>query len=259
MQCPACRKFNDTDAGYCDQCGVKLTGRSDVEETTGPGGASGDAAQDRAGKVSAAQGQPGTHGDHERYDPDGDGDCDACPEGDTDNDYWSQDGEQLQAVPGKPMPPGDALTADGIRAILRDELPDLVRDLLAALENAASVDSSPWDASKAWHAGAESDDPAAFYGGICAGKKAGDKATQDAWALPYKYAPSSPPNAAGVKAALSRLPQTEGLTNAAEAKALLQRLMKQVNPDYEPDDQSDTDLSGIDLGELRAALKGALA
>ena len=43
------------------------------------------------------------HGDHERYDPDGDGDCDACPEGDTDNDYWSSDGEQLKPIPGQPM------------------------------------------------------------------------------------------------------------------------------------------------------------
>ena len=154
--------------------------------------------------------------------------------------------------------PQDALTADAVRALIREEL-------RAALAAASGVDNSPWDASKAWHNGAESDDPAAFYEGICAGKKAGDKATQDAWALPYKYHPGDPPNADGVKAGLSRLPQTEGLTNEAEAKATLQAAMKKVNPDYEPDDrvQLHLDFSGVDLGQLgndlTDALKGARA
>lgn len=114
----------------------------------------------------------------------------------------------------------------------------------------ADVDNSPWDASKAWAAGAASDDPAAFYNGICAGKKAGDPATQAAHALPYRYTPSSAPNAAGVKNALARLPQTEGLTNAGEAKALLQRLMKQINPDYEPDDMAGDWLTALMEGTL---------
>jgi hypothetical protein len=98
------------------------------------------------------------------------------------------------------------------------------------------VDDTVWNASKAWHAGAASPDPAAFYAGICAGEKAGDKSTQSAWALPYRYTPSSAPNAAGVKNALARLEGTDGLTNAAEAKAKLRGLMKKINPDYEPDD-----------------------
>jgi HK97 family phage major capsid protein len=106
------------------------------------------------------------------------------------------------------------------------------------------VDESAWDASKAWSNGAASDDPAAFYAGICAGKKAGDKATQDAWALPYKYHPGDPPNAAGVKAALGRLPSTQGLTNEAEAKSKLQGLMKQINPDYEPADAAVPAITG---------------
>lgn len=33
-------------------------------------------------------------------DPDGDGDCDLTPEGDTDHDYWSADGRQLKPLPG---------------------------------------------------------------------------------------------------------------------------------------------------------------
>jgi hypothetical protein len=38
------------------------------------------------------------------WDPDGDGDDDSTPEGDTDHSHWSADGKQLKSVPGKPMP-----------------------------------------------------------------------------------------------------------------------------------------------------------
>jgi ATP-dependent Clp endopeptidase proteolytic subunit ClpP len=108
---------------------------------------------------------------------------------------------------------------------------------------AGDVDSTPWDASKAWAAGAASDDPAAFYKGICAGRKAGDPSTQGAWALPYKYSPSDAPNAAGVKNALARLPQTDGLTNEPDARSTLEKAMKIINPDYEPSsDRLDTEL-----------------
>jgi ATP-dependent protease ClpP protease subunit len=116
--------------------------------------------------------------------------------------------------------------------------PDHTPEAAGAVRNEA-VDNSPWDAAKAWHNGSESQDPAAFYAGICAGKKTGDKATQAAWALPYKYTPGSAPNADGVRDALSRLPQTQGLTNEAEARALLEKLMKQINPDYEGDSAAD--------------------
>jgi ATP-dependent Clp endopeptidase proteolytic subunit ClpP len=148
-----------------------------------------------------------------RFDPDGDGDDDSTPEGDTDHDYFDADGKQLKPVPPKPDAPS---------AFYHYPVFD-------------AVDSSAWDASKAWHNGAMSDDPAKFYAGICAGRKAGDPANQSSWALPYKYHPGDAPNAAGVKNALSRLPQTDGLTNADEAKATLQAAMKQVNPDYDPD------------------------
>jgi hypothetical protein len=154
------------------------------------------------------------HGGHKRYDPDGDGDCDACAEGDTDHDYVMPDGS-----PGPKARPGNRASA------------------FPVLD--AAVDGSPWDASRAWHNGAESDDPAAFYRGICAGRKSGDPATQDAWALPYKYHPGDAPNAAGVRAALARLSSTQGLTNSDEARSKLQRLMKQISPDYEPDNHID--------------------
>jgi ATP-dependent protease ClpP protease subunit len=86
----------------------------------------------------------------------------------------------------------------------------------------AAVDESAWDASKAWAAGAASDDPAVFYNAICAGKKAGDPATQAAHALPHHYHPGDPPNRHGVSAALGRLPGTHGLTNEAAARAHLE-------------------------------------
>lgn len=204
-----------------------------------------DGTQDHGGELGDAAFM---HGDHKRVDPDGDGDCDACPDGDTDHDYWTQGGEQIKSLPGKPVPGDTAGVTIG-------DIADLIRQMLR--DAASGVDSSDWDASRAWHNGASSDDPAAFYAGICAGQKDGDKSTQAAWALPYKYHPSDPPNAAGVKAALSRLPQAEDLTNAGEAKAKLQELMKKINPDYEPEDRTTTDLSGPDLEQFRAALRGA--
>ncbi len=83
---------------------------------------------------------------------------------------------------------------------------------------AAGADESAWDASKAWAAGAAADDPAAFYNGICAGKKAGDPKTQGAHALPHHYRPGDPPNRHGVSAALGRLPGTDGLLNKQAAE-----------------------------------------
>jgi hypothetical protein len=38
------------------------------------------------------------------WDPDGDGDDDSTPEGDTDHSHWTADGKQIKSVPGKPMP-----------------------------------------------------------------------------------------------------------------------------------------------------------
>jgi ATP-dependent protease ClpP protease subunit len=54
-------------------------------------------------------------------DPDGDGDDDSTPEGDTDHDYWDADGNQIQDLPGRPMPKKGTLT-EQIRAIVREEL-----------------------------------------------------------------------------------------------------------------------------------------
>lgn len=124
----------------------------------------------------------------------------------------------------------------------------------AGVVNADGVDNSAWDAAKAWHNGVIADDPAAFYAGICAGKKSGDPDTQAAWALPYKYHPSDPPNAAGVRNALARLAQTQGLINKAEAQATLEAAMRKINPDYKPGDQFDGALlSAVLLGALEGS------
>lgn len=245
-QCPKCRLFNSSDAKFCDQCGTKLVGRTDVAEI----GSNGQLM--RGGKVvNADDGEPTDLGDGwvmdpdgtTRFDPDGDGDDDSSPGGDTDNDYWDADGNQLQDIPPCPEVDNSAGDDDAKKAFPGAAPPFKKKD--ADNRSAfpvlnADVDDTPWNASKAWAAGAASDDPAKFYAGICAGRKAGDASTQAAWALPYKYSPSSPPNAAGVRNALSRLPQAKGLTNADEAKATLQKAMRQVNPDWEPDARIDS-------------------
>lgn len=162
-----------------------------------------------------------------RFDPDGDGDDDSTPEGDTDHDYFGEDGRQVKPVP--PMPEhkcAKTMSLGGKRGKKSKPVN-------------ADVDGSPWDADRAWANGAASDDPAAFYNGICAGRKAGDPKTQGAHALPYKYHPDDPPNAAGVRNALARFSSTEGLTNAAEAKSTLESAMKRVNPDWKPEDSVD--------------------
>ena len=189
------------------------------------------AAADKAGTVvlNASNGYV-KRGGKWVFDPDNDGDNDATAAGDTDHDYWSADGKQLKSIPpdpdgkqGKPLAPGQSDDKAGPFPVLN-----------------ADVDNSPWDGGKAMANGAAADDPAAFYAGICAGRKAGDASKQSSWALPYKFHPGDAPNAAGVKNALARLPQTEGLTNEADAKATLQKAMKQVNPDWEPDGKLDT-------------------
>ena len=254
-QCPKCRLFNSTDAKFCDQCGTKLVGRTDVAEL-GPGG------QLMTGRtvVLNADG-PTDIGDgwvmdpdgSVRFDPDGDGDDDSTAEGDTDNDYWSPDGEQLQDIPDCPdvtnaakTDDDDTKNPDGTKKPFPGAAPPFKKKTDRAdfpVLN-ADVDNTPWDGSKAMAAGVKADDPAKFYAGICAGRKAGDPSTQAAWALPYKYTPDSPPNAAGVRNALSRLPQTKGLTNEAEARSTLETAMKAINPPDPdgPDDHLDAAL-----------------
>lgn len=155
------------------------------------------------------------------------------------------------AAPG-PAAPG-ALTEARVREILREE----VRAAAARVPvTAAGVDSSPWDASKAWAAGSASDDPEAFFKAICAGEKTtGEPDTQGHWALPYKYSPSSAVNAAAVRACLSRLDSTQDLKDPAAVKAKIHSLMRQVNPDWEPEDSNGRTIFAAGAAErFRAAM-----
>jgi ATP-dependent protease ClpP protease subunit len=114
---------------------------------------------------------------------------------------------------------------------------------------AAAADESAWDAGKAWANGAASDDPAAFYNGICAGKKAGDPATQGAHALPHHYHPGDAPNRHGVSAALGRIDSADGLTDKAAAQAHLDAHKAAMGDGGTSD--------SADLGWFIDALKGA--
>jgi len=87
-------------------------------------------------------------------------------------------------------------------------------------------------------AATNSDDPAAAYEAICAGRRDGDPAVQSTWALPHHKAPGDPPNADGTRNALSRLPQTQGLTNESEARSHLEGHLTAIQA-YEQRDLSD--------------------
>jgi ATP-dependent protease ClpP protease subunit len=162
----------------------------------------GDGAHDHAHE--AGQSSYGAHShDHVHHnasghiDPDHDGDNDATAAGDTDHDYWA--GPVTNAADKEQ------------RAYLRAHI-----DL-----HDASYDSTPWDGSAAMSAAAHSDNPASALSAICAGRRSGDASTEAAHALPHHKHPGSPPNKAGVTAALGRLNQTQGLSNKSAAEAHL--------------------------------------
>lgn len=182
---------------------------------------------------------PGGRNSSPPWDPDGDGDDDSTPEGDTDHSHWSADGKQLKSVPGKPM------TQDGMLIDIRN----------------ASFDDSPWDAGRAMHNAATSDNPASAYAAICAGKRDGDPSNAAAHALPHHYHPGDAPNKAGVTAALGRLASTQGLTNASAARAHLEAHAKAwgSGSDNNTGDrpQNWLDLTDEEAQKWAAALKGA--
>lgn len=266
VQCPVCGKFNDDDAQYCGQCGVQLAGRDDVTTTRTASKATGtatapilaaaaetDDTDGPACRMCAGKGRlphpvtgkasvqcPGCHGTG-KAPMTGDDPGEMPDESDPSN---AANGMTVELHDG--IHPEVAQAAlDWLRSKVKQQAAISAQALaeaglepgaaLGAVFAAASVDQSDWDGPKAMSLAAKSSDPAATYKEICAGTKAGDPSKQDSWALPYRY-PGKPINAAGVRNALSRLPQTQGLTNEAAAKALLERLMKQVNPDHESGD-----------------------
>lgn len=119
---------------------------------------------------------------------------------------------------------------------------------------AAAVDESAWDGNKAMGQCST----AAQYRSICAGEhNAGQPDERQHWALPHHYLGKGP-NAAGVRAALSRFTQTQDLKNGTAAKAHLDAHMSQITPgatDETPAPWSD-DESLLELQARLSALSG---
>ncbi len=104
-------------------------------------------------------------------------------------------------------------------------------------DDSRALDNSAWDGAAAMSGCASSSTPGSCYAALCAGRKAGDAGLHSSWALPHHKTPGGPANAAGVRNALARLPQTQGLTNAAAARRHLEaHLGQQANSAGDWDD-----------------------
>lgn len=92
-------------------------------------------------------------------------------------------------------------------------------------EERAEIDNSAWDGNRAM----TECKTAADYNKICAGTKSGDPALRSSHALPHHYLSKAPvPNADGVRNALARFAQTQGLTNAGAARSHLEAHMASI-------------------------------
>lgn len=111
------------------------------------------------------------------------------------------------------------------------------------VERRASVDNSQWDANAAMTACKTASD----YRAICAGRREGDPALRQTWALPHHKRPGASPNADGVRSGLQRLPQTQGLVNKEEAQRHLDRHMSAIQAQAKA-------AEGGDVRELRAGV-----
>jgi ATP-dependent Clp endopeptidase proteolytic subunit ClpP len=115
----------------------------------------------------------------------------------------------------------------------------------------AAVDESAWDGDAAMVKAGEAAAPAKAFAAICAGRREGPSDERGSWALPHHKEQGAAPNAAGVRNALARFSSTNGLTNGSAAKAHLEAHMKAINPDWEPDDETEI---GILMSDLQEAL-----
>ena len=122
----------------------------------------------------------------------------------------------------------------------------------------AEIDMSPWDGSAAMSDAAQSDDPAAAYEAICAGRRDGDPALQSTWALPHHQHPGDAANAAGVRNSLSRLPQTQGLTNTEAAQRHLEAHLADVQAATRSEEDEVVSVE-IPEGDSAIAAQGARA
>ena len=122
---------------------------------------------------------------------------------------------------------------------------------------ANAVDNSTWDASRAMSAAATAEDPAAAYKAICAGKRSGSPDEKETWALPHHYKPGGPANANGVHAALSRISGTNGLINEDAARSHLEAHMREINPDWKPDNSASNPygLTTEELEKFRSSIR----
>jgi phage head maturation protease len=93
---------------------------------------------------------------------------------------------------------------------------------------ALAIDNESWDGAAAMSYATNADDPAAAYAAICAGRRDGDPALQSTWALPHHRQPDFGPNADGVRNALSREPQTDGIDHD-KAHSHLQDHMDEIH------------------------------
>lgn len=118
--------------------------------------------------------------------------------------------------------PTRAAAQKHVAALYANE-PGAGRDLMGD-DVRADVDNSTWDGNAAMTACGG----AACYRAICAGRRAGPADERGSWALPHHKTPGAPPNAAGVRNSLSRLPQTQGLTNAEAARRHLEAHMNAI-------------------------------
>lgn len=115
-------------------------------------------------------------------------------------------------------------------------------------DEAHQVDNTEWDGNAAMTAC----ETAACYRAICAGERSvGDPEDRQHWALPHHKSPGSPPNAAGTRNALARLPQTQGLTNAAAAEAHLNRHMSAIQAESSDSGDRGTDEAAASLARDR--------
>jgi HK97 family phage prohead protease len=90
-----------------------------------------------------------------------------------------------------------------------------------------AVDNSAWDGNRAMGECSSASD----YRSISAGEhNAGEPDQRQHWALPHHYLGEGP-NAAGVRAALARVSQTQDLKSEADAQAHLDAHMSEINPE----------------------------
>jgi ATP-dependent protease ClpP protease subunit len=195
-----------------------------------------------------------------RFDPDGDGDDDSTPEGDTDHDYFDEDGKQVKPVPPCPVARDwtDAQIIALIRretaARLRNSIPDDVKS--AFLEQvkkdptsdlgAAIHRLSEWAASGSYPTGTTHADLEWMYDQICTELQKRDPDSEAGGNFPP--APSD--------AWRGGIRDCKALTDA------LAEIRKRAGGSGDgsggAEDRLHLDLSGVDLEQLGNALKEAI-